>query len=230
MEFCARGEFSPRKLSESGIRHIRKLLDDFNLKLCGLRFPTRRGYHVAEDLEARVDATKAAMRLAYQLRAPLVANQIGRVPDEGDPARETMIDSLTDLGRHGERVGSMFAAETGTEPGESLAELLDSLPTRAVHVAFHPGNLLVNGFSATEAVESLGSRIVQVYAADGVRDLARGRGLETQLGRGSADFPELIGRLEEHGYRGVFVIDRRGSAEIEAEIADAVSYLRELGV
>ncbi len=39
-------------------------------------------------------------------------------------------------------------------------------------------------------------------------NLARGRGLDVPLGRGSVDYPALLGSLEERGYRGYFTIQR----------------------
>ena len=38
-----------------------------------------------------------------------------------------------------------------------VSRLIDALPAGALHVAFDPGNLIVNGFSATTALESLAS-------------------------------------------------------------------------
>ena len=51
--------------------------------------------------------------------------------------------------------------------------------------------------------------MLHVHATDGTRDLAHGRGIEVQLGRGLAEFPELLGILEEHQYRGLLNNERR---------------------
>jgi L-ribulose-5-phosphate 3-epimerase len=58
--------------------------------------------------------------------------------------------------------------------------------------------------------------------------LARGRGLEVPLGRGSVDYPALLGALEERGYRGYFTIQRDTASDPETEIGQAVKYLRSL--
>ncbi|MEK6249266.1 MAG: sugar phosphate isomerase/epimerase, partial [Planctomycetales bacterium] len=63
---------------------------------------------------------------------------------------------------------------------------------------------------------------------DGVRDLSRGRGLEVALGRGSADFPELLGTLEQHDFRGYLAIERGESEDPVFEIGQAVKYLQSL--
>jgi sugar phosphate isomerase/epimerase len=69
---------------------------------------------------------------------------------------------------------------------------------------------------------------MHVHATDGVRDLARGRGLEVHLGRGSVDFPALLGVLAERGYRGYFTVQRDGADDPMIELGQAVQYLRSL--
>jgi sugar phosphate isomerase/epimerase len=52
--------------------------------------------------------------------------------------------------------------------------------------------------------------------------------VEVELGRGSAEFPELLGRLTEFDYRGWVTIERRESPDPLSEIGNAVEYLRSL--
>src|SRR5687767_12822681 len=112
VEIDARTELRPEELSQTGVRQIRKLLDDLELKVSAVTFYTRRGYDVIEDLEPRLDATRRTLKLAYDLGTNVVVNQIGRVPAEADsPATSTLVQALTDLGRYGQRVGALLAAE-----------------------------------------------------------------------------------------------------------------------
>lgn len=229
VEIDARGEIKPQDLSRSAVRQIRKMLDDLNLRVCAVGFRTRHGYNVAENLEARLDATKAAMQMAYDLGASVVVNQVGRITGEpAGPAWELLLQSLAELGRHGQHVGAFLAAETGSESGADLARLIAALPPGSLGVNFDPGNLVVNNFSASEALEALGANILHVHAKDGVRDLAQGRGVEVPLGRGSVDFPSLLAVLEEHQYRGYFTIERENAADPLFEIGQAVQYLKSL--
>ena len=50
VEIDARTMLRPTDLSDTALRQIRKLLDDLNLTVCAISFPTRRGYHVADDM------------------------------------------------------------------------------------------------------------------------------------------------------------------------------------
>ena len=227
IEIDARQEIHPAQISETGLRQLRKLLEDLNLRVSSLRFQTRRGYDQVEDLDRRVDATKETMKLAYRLGTSVVVNAIGHVPrEQSDPRWVTLQQVMNDLGRYGAKVGAFLCAETGSEDGKTLSELLNSQEDAFVGVAFNPGQLVINRFSAAEAMDELKDRIQIVYAVDGVLDLAAGRGVATPLGLGSVDFPELLGKLEDQHYRGRFVVGRPDSNQ--EEIAQAIQYLREL--
>ena len=149
-------------------------------------------------------------------------------PESTGPQWDLLVDSLTELARYGQHVGALLAAETGSESGADLRRLLSAVPSNAVAVDFNPGKLIVNGFSPREAVEQLGSHILHVHANDGVRDLARGRGIEVTLGRGAADFPELLGVLENYQYRGCVTIERHACDDPLEEMRMAVEYLLNL--
>ncbi len=225
----ARSGLRPQEMGETALRQFRKLLEDKNLKISSVSFPTRRGYDDTNDLDARITATKAAMKFAYQIGASVVIGQVGHVPDdEESPSWTTLVEALTDLGAYGHHIGAVWPAKTGSVPPEDLARLLGALPTGAIGIDLEPGRLVIQGFSAAEAVSTLGANILHVTVSDGVRDLAQGRGLEVSLGRGSADFAELLGQLEERQYRGWFTIERHETDDPISEIGNAVEYLRNL--
>ena len=226
VELDARSQVRPQEMGDTASRHLLKRLEDQGLKVGAVSFPTRRGYEIAEDLDRRIDATKEAMRMAYRLGARVLLNYVGRIAEEG-PARDQLLQSLEELGRFSQHVGVWFCATTGAESPERLAGLVGALPEGHLAVNLDPGALLVNGHSPREAVERMGPDIRHVCATDGVRDLGKQLGLETQLGRGAADFAELAALLEEHQYRGYFTIQRASPASLE-EIAQSVSYLKQM--
>jgi sugar phosphate isomerase/epimerase len=229
VEIDARREINPSELTQTGIREIRKLLEDHRLRVCAVTFQTRYGYQVRDELSRRVDATKQVMTVAYKLGSSVVVNYVGRVPEsEDDPDWPLLVETLADIGRHGQRVGAALCARTGAERGEDLARLVKALPAGSLGVDFDPGTLIMNGHSPREALKALGPHIRHVHARDAVRDVSQGRGLETRLGEGAADFPELLGILEEHQYRGYLTIQRDNARNAEAEIAAGVEYLKKL--
>ncbi|MCP3695801.1 MAG: TIM barrel protein [Planctomycetaceae bacterium] len=229
VEIDARTEVQPAEITASGIRHLRKTIADFNLKVAAVSFRTRNGYHVLENLDRRIEATKQAMQFAFQLGTNVVINQVGQVPQEtDDPQWETLVQALSDLGRYGQHVGTFLTAGTGSESGPDLKRLIDAVPEGLLAVNLDPGNLVINGFSASEAARVLAPYVHHVHARDAMRDLARGRGLEVPLGSGTVDFPELLGILEEHRYGGYLTIDRQGSDNVVTEVAQAIQFLNSM--
>ncbi len=122
----------------------------------------------------------------------------------------------------------MLAAETGSEPGERLATFIDGLRETALGITFNPGNLIVNNFSVEDALQKCANHTFLVHAKDAVRDLARGRGVEVPLGRGMAEFPQIIASLEEYRYRGWYVIDRDYSEDIVPSLSYAIQFLKNI--
>ncbi|MCL4192049.1 MAG: sugar phosphate isomerase/epimerase [Thermoguttaceae bacterium] len=225
VEINARGELGPQ-LSQTGLRELRKVLDDLRLRVSAVTFRTRRGYNTTAELERRVAATKAAMDWAHKLGAGVVVNHAGRVPGDTDSeAWRLLVEVLTDLAHHGNRAGAILTLETATDSGPDMARLLATLPDGLIGVDLNPGALLLNGHSPLEAVAALGPRILHVHATDAIL-VPGGRSESTSLGEGSADFPGLLGALADHDYRGFFTVTAQTASDSRTEIADAVRYLR----
>lgn len=229
VEIDARTELVPAEMSQTGIRQLRKLLDDLRLRVSAVAFPTRRGYDSLDELDRRVLATQAAMRFAQSVGAEVVINRIGSVPKErDDPRFKLLAETLAALGLYGERVGARLAARTGSESGPVLAQLLDAVPDQTVGVDLHPSGLIHHGHDPAEAAATLGRHVLHVHACDAVRDLARSRAVDVELGRGTADLPALLGALAEFDYRGWVTIERPDAADPVDEIGNAVAYLQSL--
>jgi len=229
VEIDARRDLLPAETQGTALRQVRKLLDDYNLTVCAVSYPTRRGYNVADDLDRRVAGTKAALKMAYDLGCGIVINHVGKIPSQADTSDwKLLVDALTDIATYGQHVGGLLAADTGSDDPADMQRLLSALPPQGMLVNFNPGQLLINGFSADAALSALGTSVVHVHAQDGVRDLARGRGLNVELGRGAVDFPSLLGNLVEYGYRGYFTVLTERADEPAAELGRAIQYLKGL--
>jgi sugar phosphate isomerase/epimerase len=229
IELDARRGFTPAEASQTALRQLRKMLADHRLRVSAVSYSTRRGYDTSDDLERRIDGTKWAMKLAAALGSPVVVNRVGDIPEKSEgPVWDLLMQVLHDLGRHGQHAGALLVAETGGEAPTAMKRLLEALPTGSLGVDLNPGNLLVHGHTPLEAVQMLGPHIFHVHATDGVRDRARGRGQLVPLGRGMADWPALLGALQEQDYRGDFTIERRDADDPAYELEAAVKYLRNL--
>lgn len=236
VEIDARTELRGEVQSQTAIRQFRKLLEDLNLKIAAISYPTRRGYDVIDRLDERIAGTKEAMQLASALGAPVVVNCVGHVPSSMDVEEDEqerkrwnfLCDVLGELGHFGDRLGTVLAAETGNESGSRLGDLIHAISAGSIAVTLNPGNLILGGFNPLEAIGELRSLIRYVRARDAVRQGRGDRGSEVALGRGSIDPPALLGGLEEQDYRGTITIERRESMDPHFEIGQAVQYLRNL--
>jgi sugar phosphate isomerase/epimerase len=229
VELDARTEFKPSEFGESAIRQLRKMLDDHRLSVGTISYQTRRGYNVQEDLDARLAGTRAAMKFAASLGCRFVTNHIGLVPDEEDSAEwKLMTEVLAELGSFGQHVGAILCAKTGMQPAGSLSRLLAALPTGSLGIDFSPGQLLVHGHDPLATIEALGESILHVHANDATPGFGMSRGTLVPLGRGKADWPAMLGALQERDYRGSFTLEAIGTEDRDEELLRSVKYLRSL--
>ena len=228
VEIDAKYGIKPSDLVGTALRQVRKLLEDLNIRVAAIRYPTRRGYECEEELDRRIAGTKQAMKMAYDLGANVVVNHVGEIPESTDsPTFELLRTVLSDLGTYSQHVGAFLACETGAEPLARLCGLVDSLPDGSAGVTLNPGNLLVNGYDLAE-LEKIARHVMLVHAKDGVPDRSRGRGTEVPLGRGLAEFPQIVATLEEFRFAGYFIVEKDNPRNPVDEIGTAVQFLRNI--
>jgi L-ribulose-5-phosphate 3-epimerase len=229
VELCARGELAPGEISRTGLRHLRKLLEDHSLRVVAVRCPVSGGFAVLDQLDRRIAAVKSAMDLAGGLGAAALVASIGPIPPEGDAAaRSVLLDALDDLGRHGHRAGAMLAADASGQSGSETASLLSAIPDGLLGIDLDPGRLLVHGHAPQEAVEALGRSILTVHVTDARRRSSAGLPELTPTGGGDADYPALAASLDQRDYRGPFIVRPGATHDPVGEAAAAIRYLRGL--
>lgn len=231
IEVNGRTEIKPKEMSRTAIRHLRKMLADYKLKISAVNFPTRQGYNTLEMLEAKIEGTKAAMSMAYELGCSVVANDIGPIAEDHEsPQWKTLTEALADIGNHGQRCGAFLAARTSASTGDGvkLKGLIDFLPVHSLVVDFDPASFLLAEHSPSEAMQMLAEHVVNFRARDAVRDFSLGRGVEVELGRGSIDWPTMLGTLEQKNYAGYITIDRDAETNAVVQCAQGLEYLSNL--
>ncbi len=229
VELDARSGLDPSELTETGLRQIRKWLGDEGLVVSGIAFPTRGGYGDPERLEGRISATKAALKLAYDLGAGLVFNHVGEIPASPEsPEWKLLVDVLADIGSWSQHVGGRLCAEAGRAAPADLARLIAALPEGSLACDIVTGSLLVHGQDPAEAVATLGTHVAAVHATDAVAGPFAGRGRAVILGTGQVEFATVFAALEEQAYQGWIGLDPVEPREAREEMADAVEFLRAL--
>ena len=225
----AAGDLAPAALSQTGRREFRHLLRAHSLELTALGCPLRRGLDAAEAQDARIDHVKAVLALSFDLGARVAVVQAGRVPDEPeDPRGRLLSEALLELGRHGDRTGSVLALETGLESGEVLARFLEHFDTGGLGANLDPANLMMHRFDPYESVRALRGRIVHTHAKDARQAGASRAGQEVPLGHGDLDWFRYVAALEEVEYRGWLTIERETGDDRRGDVAAGVGFLRRL--
>jgi sugar phosphate isomerase/epimerase len=228
VQIDARHQLRPTELTDTAARQLRKIADDLNLRVASIHFPNRRGLAEATDLQRRVEALADALRMASRLGARTLVCSLGPLPSADAPQRQTLEEVLLELANLGDRHGVRTALEPGTADPQQLLEILAPLSYASIGVDFSPADLILNQQSAVEFLNHLGDRVAHVRANDAVSGMSQGGGQYVVLGRGLADFPELLGLLEQHDYRSWITIDPRGAADPAQAVDDAVAFLRAL--
>ena len=229
VELDARSGLDHAQVTQTGLRQIRKWLGDQGLVVSGIAFPTRGGYGDADRLEGRIAATKAALKLAYDLGASVVFNHVGDIPATADdPAWRLLIDVLADIGGYSKQVGATLCAEAGRAAPADLARLIAALPEGSLACDVVTGSLIVHGHDPAAAIATLGDRVAAVHATDAVAGAFAGRGREVILGTGQVEFASVFATLEERGYRGWIGLEPVEPRDSRTELTAAMDYLRAL--
>jgi sugar phosphate isomerase/epimerase len=229
--FDAVGSLSPDQLGETGQREVRHLAKTNNLTIAALRAPLRRGLEELDGLEVRMDRLRKAMDLAFQLGPRLLLLGIGTIPArEDDPVRQRMKTALSELARHGDRMGCRIALDAGLELPEVLRDFLKSFDAGSLGVSVDPAMLLMEKLPVDDTVRTLSRLVLHSYARDAVPRRIDRPAREVPLGSGDIDWFSWLGVLEEIGYTGPLTIRQAPFAQPLQEATQAVQFLRRLGV
>lgn len=246
--YAVSGEMAPENLNLAQRKEILDMVHSNGLvvsALCGDL--GGHGFALEQDNEWKIEKSKAIVDLALELGTQVITTHIGVIPSqESHPRWQVMRAACEALGAYSDKMGAMFAIETGPEKADTLKYFLDSLPTKGVRVNFDPANfVMVTAQDPVEAVYTLKDYIIHTHAKDGVMKqqtdperiynfFAEG-GIEdlhlsdyfeeTPLGQGDVDFDGYLKALADVGYNGFLTIEREVGGQPETDIRLAVEFL-----
>lgn len=227
VEIEARHYLKPSDLSTSGVRQIRKLLNDLNLQVAAIRFETRRGLNHPDQIDRRVAAVKDAMRMAVDLGCSTLVGWIGP-PDDPEGDGELLRDVLIDLGRFGDHYGCFFSALTRATSASQLAQTLSASGEHNLFLAVDPNALLAGGHDPIPDDEAA-DLVRIVYAVDGVPERSHAAGVRpVALGRGVVDLPQMLAKLGDRQFFGPYVVDPGWNDHPLQAATQAVDFLRQI--
>ncbi len=245
--YASNGETAPENFTGEKRREFLKLVKDNGMVISALCGDLGGGGFIHPDQnEWKVEKSKRILEMAKELETDIVTTHIGVVPDSPDHDRyKIMQEACFTLAEYADKLNAHFAVETGPETSATLKKFLDSLGSRGVGVNLDPANLvMVTGDDPVQAVHNLKDYIVHTHAKDGKQYFFRDPEIvygvkksvivtdssfeEVALGEGSVDFPNYLKALEEIGYKGFLTIEREVGDDPEADIGNAVGFLKNI--
>ncbi|MFC5471383.1 sugar phosphate isomerase/epimerase family protein [Cohnella suwonensis] len=253
--YAVEGEMDPANLSPAARKEWKAFVESQGLQISALVGDLGgHGFQDRMVNAAKVEKSKRILDLAVELGTNVVTTHIGIVPDDKNGAvYEAMHEACAELSRYATSMNAYFAIETGPETAAHLKSFLDGLGSKGVSVNFDPANMvMVTGDDPAQGVYALRDYIVHTHAKDGIRlreidprlvygalgfdpldhaviakqaesgDAFR----EVPLGSGSVDWDAYLKALRDIGYDGYLTIEREVGANPEADIAEAVRFLR----
>lgn len=243
--YSTRGEMAPENLSQKKRREFVDLVESNGLKisaLCG----DLGGFSDKKINKDRIKNSKQILLLAKELGTDVVTTHIGVVPEDSQADRyKIMQEACFELAEYADTLEAHFAIETGPETSLVLKGFLDSMHSKGVAVNLDPANLvMVTGDDPVKAVYNLKDYIVHTHAKDGRKLFHKDPEVvygmkksiivtgpsfeEVPLGEGQVNWPEYLAALEDIGYNGFLTIEREVGKNPEADIRNAVMFLKGL--
>lgn len=215
------GPISPAELSRTGQRHLSKHLADLGLRLASLRGPVGgASYGDAAGGERRLDAMRGVIRLAADLRVPIVATGLGGggfTKDDESRVRE----ALTLLADDADRCGVTVAIETSGIAPAALATLLADINCPWLGASADTGAMIMRGDDPHALGGLLPGRVKHARVRDAVTGSAEAPGYEVPLGDGRLDPARLLAALDEAGCGGDLILSRSTGANPAVDLQRA---------
>jgi sugar phosphate isomerase/epimerase len=224
-KYMTYGNFSATELNSEKVKEIRDVMSSNGLifsAICG-------DFGLDLDDDTIVDKSKRVLEKAKELDCHIVTTHIGHLYETEDARMEKIRKNAQELAVFADSIGSVFAAETGTEKAPVLKSFLDSLGAKGLRVNYDPANLvMVAKDDPVAGVYTLRDYIVHTHAKDGiVTDTTPHGWLEVPLGTGGVDWDNYLKALNDIGYEGYLTIEREVGDNPAADIGMAVEFLKE---
>ena len=176
----------------------------------------------------RLELAEKFSDLVREIGVRSITSHVGAVPnDPKSPLYLEFVPVMKKFVEYCQRNSQIFCFETGQELPSTLKRLIIDIGDNA-YVNLDPANLILYGMAhPLDAVEILGEYVRGMHAKDALwpnRD--EELGIEVPVGKGEVDFPLLISRLKEKGFKGPITIEREISGEQQKkDILEAKKFL-----
>jgi len=194
--------------------------------------PLTIGLVPRETRAQRIAHFKEVSDFAAKAGIPAVQGHCGFLPENpNDPVYHEAVEAIRAVASYCRQNGQKFRCETGQETPITLVRAIRDTGLDNVGVNFDAANLIMYGkANPVDAVEILGPYIQGVHAKDGLYPTdPKELGQEVPIGQGKVNFPALIARLKQTGYRNPLTIEREISGDKQtADIKSSIAFLEKL--
>ena len=194
--------------------------------------PTTIGLVPPATRSMRTATMENAARVAGAIGVPSITTHLGFIPEfPGDEDYYGTVQAVKSIAQVCQAEGIEFWFETGQETPVTLLRLIEDVGTGNLGINLDPANLLMYGkANPTDALDVFGEHVRGVHAKDGEYPTdGIHLGEEKPIGEGRVNFPVLVPKLKEKGFRGVLAIEREITGPQQTEdIKRAIKILEPL--
>ena len=228
-KYLTGGDFDPYNMTNERINEIKDIMNSNGLVFSAICGDMGIDFDNVEHHDLIVNKSKKILDVAKELGCNIVTTHIGHIEDGESYRMELIRKTATELAVYADNIGSIFAAETGTEKAPVLRRFLDSLGAKGLRVNYDPANLvMVAKDDPVAGVYELKDYIVHTHAKDGIVTTDNQWGwLEVPLGKGGVDFDNYLKALNDIGYKGYLTIEREVGDTPADDILLAFKFLEE---
>ncbi len=182
--------------------------------------PTTIGLVPPATRSMRTATMENAARVAGAIGVPSITTHLGFIPEfPGDEDYFGTVHAVRSIAQVCQSEGIEFWFETGQETPVTLLRLIEDVGTDNLGINLDPANLLMYGkANPIDAVDVFGQYVRGVHAKDGEYPTdGTHLGVEKPMGEGRVNFPVLVPKLKDKGFRGVLAIEREISGPQQVE-------------
>ena len=185
---------------------------------------------IPEEFRAkRLELAKRFSDLVCEIGVKSITSHVGAIPnDPKNPLYLGFIPVMKEFVEYCKKNGQIFCFETGQELPSTLKRTIIDIGLDNIGINLDPANLILYGMAhPLDAVEILGEYVRGMHAKDALwPNRNEGLGIEVPVGKGEVDFPLLLSKLKEKGFKGPVTIEREISGEEQKkDILEAKKFL-----
>jgi sugar phosphate isomerase/epimerase len=221
------GPTSPDELSQSGRRHLARLVTSRGMTIAALGAGDGlTGVIDPADVDRSVDRLAAVVRLAGDVRARLVCVRLGQTRDPHP--QEKWAKMIHDLADPCYDCGVTLAVESsgGDSPLVSMWRERGRHP--GLRFCVDPGEMTLQRVDPSAAIGQLADGISLVYLRDAVGSPDRVGGVEAVVGQGQVEWAAVLAALESVDFRGRHVIRQMNSRDPIRDIGESLRFVRRM--